>query len=134
VKLKIAYWVVTGLFCLMMTASGVMYLLGAKEVVEAFSHLGYPDYFRTLLGIAKLSGAVALLAPMVPRTLREWAYAGFVINLVAASVSHAASGDPVGQAISPLVILGFLLTSHQLWHRVRLGATEQQPAVSPALS
>jgi hypothetical protein len=134
VKLKIAYWAVTGLFCLMMTASGVMYLLGAQEVVDGFRHLGYPDYFRPLLGIAKLSGAVALLAPKVPRSLREWAYAGFVINLVSASVSHAASGDPVGQVISPLVILGFVLTSHQLWLRVRLGATEQQPAVSPAVS
>src|SRR3712207_4585913 len=76
-KLKIAYWTLTGLFGLMMLASGVMYLSGNPQPVEGFRHLGYPDYFRTLLGIAKILGAVALLVPVVPRTLREWAYAGF---------------------------------------------------------
>jgi uncharacterized membrane protein YphA (DoxX/SURF4 family) len=132
-KLKIAYWVLTGLFGLMMLASGSMYLRAAPEVVEGFRHLGYPDYFRILLGIGKLLGAVALLVPVVPRTLREWAYAGFTINLVSASVSHYASGDAIGQAISPLVILGVLLASHQLWHRVSQGAAEPQAAVRPAV-
>jgi len=33
-KLKIAYWLLTGLFCLMMTFSGVMYLSGAPQVLE----------------------------------------------------------------------------------------------------
>jgi hypothetical protein len=132
-KMKIAYWVLTGLFGLMMLASGGMYLSGAPQVVEGFRHLGYPDYFRTLLGIAKLLGAVALLVPMVPRTLREWAYAGFTINLVSASVSHAAAGDMVGQVMSPLVILGVLLTSHQLWRRLERGAAEQQVAARPAV-
>jgi uncharacterized membrane protein YphA (DoxX/SURF4 family) len=132
-KLKIAYWVLTGLFGLMMTFSGVMYLTGAPQVLEGFRHLGYPDYFRLLLGIGKLLGAVALLVPVVPRTLREWAYAGFVINLVSASVSHYASGDPVGQVVSPLFFLGVLLTSHQLWRRLEQGAAEPQVAARPAL-
>lgn len=132
-KLKIAYWVLTGLFGLMMLASGAMYLSGAPQPVEGFRHLGYPDYFRILLGIGKLLGAVALLVPVVPRTLREWAYAGFTINLVSASVSHYASGDPTGQVVTPLVILGVLLTSHQLWRRVEQGAEEPQVAVRPAV-
>ncbi|HZH14620.1 MAG TPA: DoxX family protein [Archangium sp.] len=132
-KLKIAYWVLTGLFGLMMLASGAMYLSGAPQPVEGFRHLGYPDYFRILLGIGKLLGAVALLVPVVPRTLREWAYAGFTINLVSASVSHYAVGDPTGQVVSPLVILGVLLTSHQLWHRMERGSTEPQVAARPAM-
>lgn len=133
-KTKIAYWVLTGLFGLMMLASGTMYLSGHPQAVEGFRHLGYPDYFRTLLGISKILGAVALLVPVVPRTLREWAYAGFTINLVSASVSHYASGDPTGQVVNPLVILGVLLTSHQLWRRLEQGAAEPQPAARPAMS
>ncbi|HLM46452.1 MAG TPA: DoxX family protein [Myxococcaceae bacterium] len=127
-KLKIAYWLLTGLFCLMMTFSGVMYLSGAPQVLEGFRHLGYPDYFRLLLGMGKLLGAVALVVPVVPRTLREWAYAGFTINLVSASVSHYASGDPVGQAMAPLFFLGVLLTSHQLWRRLEQGSATQEVA------
>jgi hypothetical protein len=131
-KLKIAYWVTTGLFGALMAMSGFMYLKGAPQVVEGFKHLGYPDYFRTLLGISKLLGVAALLVPVVPRTLREWAYAGFTINLISAAVSHGASGDPVSNVVSPLVVLAVLLTSHQLWHRLSRGAAEQQ-AVKPAL-
>lgn len=131
-KLKIAYWVVTGLFGAMMAMSGFMAVSANPQAVEGFRHLGYPDYFRTLLGISKLLGVAALLVPVVPRTLREWAYAGFTINLISAAVSHGASGDPVGNVVSPLVVLGVLLTSHQLWRRVSSGVAEQ-PAVKPAL-
>ena len=130
-KLKIAYWAVTGLFSLMMLGSGLMYLSGAPQAVEGFRHLGYPDYFRTLLGVAKLAGAVALLVPMVPRTLREWAYAGFAFTLVAGVVSHAAAGDPMGQVMAPAIALGVLLTSHQLGYRVERGA--EQVAARPAM-
>lgn len=132
-KLKVSYWVVTGLFGAMMVMSGIMYLSGAPQAIEGVKHLGYPDYFRTLLGISKLLGVAALLVPVVPRTLREWAYAGFTINLISAAVSHSASGDPVGNVISPLVVLAVLLTSHQLWRRVSSGAAEQ-PAVKPAVA
>ena len=33
--------------------------------IEAFRHLGFPDYFRVELGIFKLIGTVILLLPMV---------------------------------------------------------------------
>ncbi|NTX02793.1 DoxX family protein [Myxococcus sp. CA051A] len=129
-KLKVAYWVVTGLVSLSATVSAFLYLTAAPNMVAAFEHLGYPDYFRTMLGIAKLLGVVALWAPG-SRTLREWAYAGFAIDFVAAAVSHTAMGDPLGNTISPLVTLALLLTSHQLWHRISAGV-EAAPAVHPA--
>jgi len=129
-KLKVAYWVVTGLVSLSAAGSAFLYLTAAPNMVAAFEHLGYPDYFRTMLGIAKLLGVVALWAPL-PRTLREWAYAGFAIDFVAAAVSHIAMGDPLGTAVAPIVVLTLLLTSHQLWHRVSAGV-ESSPVASPA--
>lgn len=126
-KQKIAYWVVTGLVSLSMTGSAIMYLKGAPGMVAAFQHLGYPDYFRIMLGVAKLLGVVALWAP-VPRFLREWAYAGFVIDLVAAAVSHAVMGDPAMATINPLIVLGLMLASHQLWTRVSAASAEPQAA------
>lgn len=129
-KLKVAYWVVTGLVSLSAAGSAFMYLTAAPNMVAAFQHLGYPDYFRTMLGVAKLLGVVALWAPG-PRTLREWAYAGFAIDFVAAAVSHIAMGDPLGTAVAPIVVLTLLLTSHQLWHRLSAGV-EATPVASPA--
>ncbi|NVJ19865.1 DoxX family protein [Myxococcus sp. AM011] len=128
-KLKVAYWVVTGLVSLSASVSAFLYLSAAPNMVLAFEHLGYPDYFRNMLGIAKLLGVVALWAP-VPRTLREWAYAGFVIDFIAAAVSHIAMGDPVGTAVAPVVVLTLALTSHQLWHRLSAGV-EATPVAHP---
>ena len=55
-------------------------------MAEAFTHLGFPDYFRVELSWAKLLGVVLLLAP-VPARLKEWAYAGFAISLGSALIA-----------------------------------------------
>lgn len=110
-KLGIGSWVTTGLVSAMMAVSGLLYLAGAKPAVEAMTTLGYPAYFMTMLGAAKLLGAIALVAPRVPATLREWAYAGFTFDLLAAFVSHAATGGGA-QAPIPLFVLALLLGSY----------------------
>ncbi len=87
----IGFWIVTALFCLQMgfTAFAELRL---PQVAEAFTHLGFPAYFRVELSWAKVLGVVLLLAP-VPARLKEWAYAGFAINLVSALIAHVAVGD-----------------------------------------
>jgi hypothetical protein len=87
----IAYWIVTALFCLQMSFTAYAQLR-LPEVAEAFTHLGFPAYFRVELSLAKLLGVVLLLAP-VPARLKEWAYAGFAITLVSALIAHLAVGD-----------------------------------------
>jgi hypothetical protein len=87
----IAYWIVTALFCLQMAFTAYAQLR-LPEVAENFARLGFPDYFRVELSWAKLLGVVLLLAPVPPR-LREWAYAGFAINLGSAIIAHVAMGD-----------------------------------------
>ena len=72
----------TGLFAAMMTLVGVMDVVGPKPVVDSMIALGYPLYFMRMLGVAKLLGAVALIAPPKLPTLREWAYAGFAFDSV----------------------------------------------------
>lgn len=74
-----AYWVATGLLALFMTKSALAYLTQDAVRVEC-QHLGFPDYFRVELALAKFLGVLALLAPVGPRP-KEWAYAGFAILL-----------------------------------------------------
>ena len=104
------YLITTGLFSLGMLGGGVMDLRQPPELVETMKHLGYPAYVMTMLGVGKLLGVAALLAPRLPR-LKEWAYAGFAFDLIGASVSHAASGDPMGKILPPLVLLGIAMAS-----------------------
>lgn len=121
-KQTLPYWIPTVLFSLAMLGSGSMNLMGAPEIIDALTHLGYPAYLAKILGTWKLLGVVALLAPGF-RRVKEWAYAGFFFNLTGATLSHLASGDPVGQAIAPLVILSIgLLSWSQLHRRFPAGA------------
>jgi hypothetical protein len=103
---KAAARVPTLLLCAMMGVGGVIDLLRPPAVRELIAHLGYPPWFPLMLGVAKLLGVIALF---LPGRIREWAYAGFAIDLVAAVISHLAVGDgakDVAPALVGLVLLG----------------------------
>ncbi|HEX4230739.1 MAG TPA: DoxX family protein [Bryobacteraceae bacterium] len=86
----IVYWTVTALFCLQMSFTAYAELR-LPQVAQAFTQLGFPGYFRVELSWAKVLGVVLLLAPVPPR-LKEWAYAGFAINLASAIIAHLSVG------------------------------------------
>jgi hypothetical protein len=89
--LVIGFWIATALFCLQIGFTAFAQLR-LPQVAAAFTHLGFPDYFRVELSWAKFAGIVALLAPL-PARVKEWAYAGFAITLVSALIAHFARGD-----------------------------------------
>jgi uncharacterized membrane protein YphA (DoxX/SURF4 family) len=110
---NIGYWVATGLVALAFAFGGAMDVAQPPDVLAGMAHLGYPAYFATLLGVWKLLGAVAILVPGFPR-IKEWAYAGIFFDLTGATVSHAASGDPAGNVLTPLFILAVVVASYVL--------------------
>jgi hypothetical protein len=79
-------------------------------------HLGYPHYFVAYIGLAKMVGAVVLVLPGLPR-LKEWAYAGLFYDLLTATFSFYAVGDPVVQWLPMLVFMVVLFASYMLYHR-----------------
>lgn len=91
---RIVYAVTTVYVALAMFVGGVSELLDASMNIEFSSIgiatvvavLGYPLYFVYIIGIAKVLGAIAILVPRFPR-LKEWAYAGLVINMIGALLS-----------------------------------------------
>ena len=109
-----AYWIFTILLAVMMTYSASMELF-APALKEAFANLGFPDYFRVELGIAKSLGVVALLAPL-PRWLREWAYAGFVICFISAIIAHVNVDGPE-KAVAPGIALVLAVVSYSLFRK-----------------
>ena len=113
----IVYWIVTALFCLQMSFTAYAQLR-LPQVAEAFTHLGFPAYFRVELSWAKLLGVALLLAP-VPARLKEWAYAGFAINLASALIAHFSVGDGLfawGWAAATVVLWGL---SYFFWRRLQ---------------
>ena len=87
----IGFWIATALFCLQIGFTAYAQLR-LPQVAQAFTDLGFPDYFRVELSLAKLLGVVLLLAPM-PARLKEWTYAGFAITLGSALIAHLSVGD-----------------------------------------
>jgi hypothetical protein len=88
----------------------------------AFTHLGLPHYFKIELTIAKILGLAALLVPGIPVRLKEFAYFGFGITLISASIAHLGSGDAqrsVLFVIDPLVFLGLLIISYFYFEKAR---------------
>ncbi|HTE32006.1 MAG TPA: DoxX family protein [Chryseolinea sp.] len=106
---KIAYYATTGLMSFAMLFSAYAYLT-KPEVRQGFQHLGFPDYFRVELGIAKFIAAFLLWLPI--RLLREASYVGLAISFVSAFIAHIASGDSISHIINPLLVLAILTVSY----------------------
>lgn len=111
----IAFWIATALFCLQMSFSAYAQLT-LPEVAEAFTELGFPSYFRVELALAKLLGVAILLAP-VPARLKEWAYAGFAIDLGSALVAHLAVGHGAAEWGWAVVTGVLWAVSYLCWRR-----------------
>jgi len=111
---KILYWIFTGLVSLGFAASSIMYLTKSQQLVDGFKFLGLPLYLIPILGIAKLTGALALINPWFPK-LKEWAYAGFTFTLIGASWSHIATNTPF---TAPLVFFALVAISYFFYTRV----------------
>lgn len=126
---QILYWATTGLSAIALTAIGVADVARAPQMLAGLAHLGYPAYFATIIGAWKLLGVAAILAPGFTR-LKEWAYAGMFFTLSGAAMSHAASGDPAGHILFPLVLLGMVVTSCALRPARGASVTTQSPAAS----
>ena len=115
----IGYWVATLLVLLPLAGSGLPELFshGPAQTVESLRRLGYPLYLMKITGLAKMSGAVALLVNRPPR-LVEWAYAGFSFLLIGATASHLLARDFAHAAV-PFSVFLLLVLSYALHSEVR---------------
>lgn len=116
-KQNFIYWASTGIFSLMTLFSAYRYLT-APEIEIAFQHLGFPNYFRIELAIAKWLGVLVLLFSHIPKGVKQFAYSGFTINLISASIAHYSKEDPMYSIVTPLVFLGLLIVSYIYYNKL----------------
>ena len=135
---KIVYWISTGIVCAVMVFSIINFIFNdhfpfpnGKE--GAFAHLGLPPYFKIELTVAKILGVLALSIPNVPRKIKEFAYFGFAITLISASIAHFSRGDArlsVLFVIDPLIFLVILIVSYSYFQKTdtRIGSVPRARA------
>jgi hypothetical protein len=116
---KAIYRTTTGIVCVIMIFSIINFIFNdhfpfPNGPEGAFVHLGLPRYFKIELTTAKILGVLALI-PSVPFKIKEFAYFGFGMTLLSASIAHLARGDArlsVFFPIDPLLFLGILIVSY----------------------
>lgn len=107
---KIIYWIATLWLALGMLSTGIVQLIKVQEEVDNMTHLGYPVYLLTLLGIWKILGVGAVLIPKFT-LVKEWAYAGFFFAMSGAIISHIAIDGLTGKVFPPLLLLALTVLS-----------------------
>jgi hypothetical protein len=111
---KIIYWIATLWLSLGMLSTGVVQLVKLKGdgpgSLVSMTHLGYPAYFVTMLGICKILGVVVLLVPKFP-LLKEWAYAGFFFMMSGAIFTHIVAGSSMSEIFPSLLLLILVVIS-----------------------
>lgn len=109
--MKIAYWIVTGLLCLLMLVSAAFEIFGFAQSVEMLKQLGYPAHIAYVLPVTKILGVLAILTKY-SATLKQWAYAGFFFDFSLAILAHTFSGVP--SPLAAVVALVLLMSSWAL--------------------
>lgn len=118
-KTKSIYWISTVLFAGFMAFTAVPDVIQETEAVKFITGLGYPAYIIPFLGVAKILGSIAILIPTLKR-IKEWAYAGLIIDLVGAFYSNA-----IVHGLNPFLVVFMLLiiavgaVSYIFWHKTK---------------
>lgn len=116
-KTNILYWTFTILFSLLMFSSAIPDILSSPIAVKGMHQdLGYPVYFIPFIGVAKALGVIAILIPGF-KTIKEWAYAGLLFDLIGATYSIAAAGAPNGSPLFMLLPLLIAITAYFFYRK-----------------
>jgi len=107
-KTNIIYWTFTGLLTALCLLGSFLDVTRSADAVALITHLGYPLYFVTFIGVVRLLGIIAILIPGYPK-IKEWAYAGLFFDMAGALYSHLAVSDPTN-VFAPALI-GVILVS-----------------------
>lgn len=103
IKRNWVYILTTALVALMSFVTGIGNLMPFPHIESDLHHLGYPPYFRIILGTWKLIAAFVLA---IPRKIwiKDLAYMGILLDLSGAAASRWAVGDGAIKVITPLII------------------------------
>ncbi len=115
-KSAIIFWIATGIIFMF---EGVLpaFTSQTEFAKEGIRHLGYPDYFGIMLAIFKVCGAIVLIIPKISWRIKEWAYAGFTFNFIAAMISNAVVDGFGPGTVLPVIFLIILAISYTYYHK-----------------
>jgi len=117
-KIKIGYWVSTGLLSLLLLMSSGMYVFNNAVITAAYESFGYPTYLIYPLVVAKITAVVVLLSQK-QSSIKEWAYAALFFEFILAFFAHFMIGDgeQMGAVIATTLLLISYFTGKKLFNK-----------------
>ena len=117
-RTKITYWITTSIIVLF---DGLLPALTSQTALakQGIAHLGYPAYFGAILVGFKIVGALVVILPIIKARYKEWAYMGFGISFICASLSHGVIDGMDFQTFFPIIIFGILAVSYICYHKLQ---------------
>lgn len=107
-KMKIGFYVSTGLLSALMLMSASMYVFNHEEIANKFLELGYPTYIIYPLALLKFLGVAVIW--FGPAKVKEWAYTGFFFNFLLAFGAHLGIRD--GEETGAIMAMVLLISSY----------------------
>jgi hypothetical protein len=89
-----------------------------EMAIKGITDLGYPLYFVPMLSVFKILGTLALIIPKVSPRIKEWAYAGFGFDFIAAFVSLWAVYGFGPMLVLPFAFMIILVLSYKSYHKL----------------
>lgn len=114
-KAKRIYWIITGLTMALIILPS--YFAPREYLIQTTRSLQFPDYFPLELDILKIVGAIIILIPAMPPMFKEWAYVGFGILLLSASLAHGMV-DGLAKGVAPLAPFALLAVSYSYFRKL----------------
>lgn len=98
------YRIATILLTVLILLGVNMYIFQHEVAIQAYTSLGYPTYLIYPLAFAKIAGIITIWANV--KTLKEWAYAGFVFDFILGIAAHVMvnDGEHMGAVIALILV------------------------------
>lgn len=120
------YWIATMLFLLIFVGSVVLNLATPTESAQEYVRLHFPAWLVYPTSLAKTLGIVAIITNR-SQTLKDFAFAGFLYDLLLALGGSAALGRLDVLALVTLALWGFAFTMDRRMYPAAAGRRLKGP-------
>ena len=118
-KHKIIFWFTAGIMILWF-GIGPLFAYDDPNSLKVIQHLGYPLYFSPMLTFFKVLGVVVLIVQKIPNRIKEWAYAGFAIDLICAIISFIVmDGFKNSELFLPIIAFTIVIINYISFDKLR---------------
>lgn len=116
-KLTKTFWISTVFLCAFEIL--LPFVIGLDNFNQNYIvNLGYPPYLLYELLVFKVLGAFALLLPQIKNKIKEWAYFGYGLVFLSATIAHLINGSGIVLILLPILLSLCLFVSY--WCRYKI--------------